>query len=125
MKRKKQVPGQLKMLMTADEITAQYGPTESDRGWRNKTGYETDEQVWSRKRQEADVNGLTESIARRGVVNPVMLGSEIGRSGKPGLTHGNHRVAGAMGSRQFIPVLHFAGGRDQMLADLKRMGRQP
>lgn len=57
-------------------------------------GYETDDEGWDRKADEARMSGLTDRIASEGVRNPVLL------SDKPDETtshvmNGHHRIAAA------------------------------
>src|ERR1700741_2248844 len=100
---------QLKMFMTSEEIVNEYQPAEGDRGWRNKSGPESDSEVWNRKRKEATANGLTESIQKHGVVYPVNIGTNVGNSGKRQVTGGHHRIAGALGTGKYLPVTHHEG----------------
>lgn len=69
---------------------------------------ETDEQVYDRKRGEADRTGLTKSIKQRGVEMPVMLSTETtGIYGKPNIAGGHHRVAvmANLNPDQLMPVM--------------------
>lgn len=117
-------PNQLKMFMSAHEIKGEYQPLDGDR-----SGYETDDEVWERKLDEAtnnrthwdDDEGVltrypatqTEHIRQHGVTQPVHLGSgnSWGDSNKRQVAGGHHRIAvmGHLNPDQLMPVLHHTG----------------
>lgn len=120
--------GQLPMFMTAGEIKKHYQPsfgdreeTEDENGWRAEHPTE----VLDRKAREsreygsAELDGdyhstLAESIARRGVENPISLqfrATAIKENiGRPQVLGGHHRVAIAAENHpnDLLPVEHFA-----------------
>ena len=110
---------QLRMLMTAKEIRDEYQPWTGDRKFKNKSGLESDEAFWQRKRDEADMNGLTSSVRQRGVVMPIQVGTELS-SGKRMITGGHHRVAAAP-DEAFIPVVHHSGGIEVAQQEARRI----
>ena len=110
---------QLKMFMTAREITSQYQPADGDRltKWHGQHEYrpETDDEMWSRKGVEATNDrvivghpSLTAALVADGVKAPIPLGREIGRSGKPQVAGGQHRIAAMMDNKpdELMPVVH-------------------
>lgn len=100
-------PGQLKMFMTPEEIKGSYSPIDTDRGFRMKSGYDSDDTVWANK--VADVKGtdFERSVQSHGVEHPVPLTTKPSRvTGKPMLAGGHHRVAVAKPG-QLIPVEHY------------------
>ena len=114
-------PNQLRMFMTADEITRMYQPLEGDRqGTYNEVPLsqggkamekwqpETDEQVWERKAEEAGEEYLYGDIEEHGVKRPVHLGTQMGKSGKPQVVGGHHRIAvmKEVAPDELMPVLH-------------------
>ena len=122
---KRQIPGQLKMLMTPREIVGQYSTHIGDR--KGKWGYGTDEETMEKKRRQNAESGLTEDVRLNGVQFPVGLGTDIDTdavrrtglvdrqrnttpttTGKPMLTGGHHRLVAALDTRpdDLIPVLH-------------------
>jgi hypothetical protein len=97
--------GTAPMFATAREIQANFKPWEADREARwepasrivnpNGGSYrsETDRELWNRKADEADQNGLTDRIAAAGGVNrPVPIYTHR-REGNFQLIGGHHRVA--------------------------------
>lgn len=85
-------PNQLKMFMTAHEITAQYQGNDSDRG-KTARGEENDADLLTRKYREAQDSPLASSVRQSGVQFPVELTTEGGRYGKPQVADGHHRLA--------------------------------
>jgi hypothetical protein len=77
---------------------------------RTKAPPETDEQLYSRKRTEAEETGLATSIAQHGVQVPIALGQTESPSGRPSLAGGHHRVAvmAHLSPDQLLPVTHVA-----------------
>jgi hypothetical protein len=107
--------GQLPMFMTARDIVATHQPSDWDRDKTYPKGQpsrlETDSEVLSRKLSESkggDWAGFHESIAAEGVKTPVHLSMQFGRSGKPQIGEGHHRVASTMDINpdRYIPVMH-------------------
>lgn len=96
MPRKKENPNQLKMFMTAREIVGEYKPWEGD-----YINDESAEDLWERKANESETNGLLESIREHGVQIPVSLD----HAGKQ-VVGGHHRIAAQhrLNPDQFIPV---------------------
>jgi len=108
-------PNQLKMFMSADEITAHYQPLDADRN-RSGAGLESTPELYARKNREFQQSGMTPSIARHGVIDPVHLGTAHGREGKPQIMGGHHRIASSMdlNPHRLMPVLHHQGGIEEM-----------
>jgi hypothetical protein len=81
--------------------------------------------TWQRKAQEANESGLTESIHQHGVVYPVTLGDVPGLEGKPQITGGHHRIAGAeqAGGEQYLQVIHHRGLVEGAVTSLQQMGK--
>ena len=108
MARRKENPNQLKLFMTPKEIMSEYKPNEADaeRRWDYKDAgedgrLETDEELWSRKADEASWSGLMDDIRERGVHIPVSLDFANKR-----VRGGHHRIAAMnhINPHQFIPV---------------------
>jgi hypothetical protein len=114
---------QLPMFMSARDIKANYDPLPGDRevvgdGWTGARD-ETNDEVWERKAEEAENDGLYDDIVNRGAVtHPVHL-SAMDAGGKANsrarLGHdneqvlgGHHRIAvmGEEAPDDLIPVLH-------------------
>lgn len=96
MPRKKENPNQLKMFMTAREIISEYKPLEGD--YINE---ETADELWERKANESETNGLLESIRKHGVQIPVSLDHADKE-----VLGGHHRIAAQyrLNPDQFMPV---------------------
>ena len=116
-------PDQLRMFMSADEITAHYQPLEGDRQRVSKENRrESTGEVYARKAREFGPYGEA-SIAQHGVIDPVHLGTKYGTEGKPQIVGGHHRIAVSMNvnPHRLIPVVHHEGDLDDissaMLAD--------
>lgn len=96
MARKKENPKQLKMFMTPREIMKEYSPIGGD-----FIGNETADQLWERKADEAEANGLLDSVRELGVQVPVSLDHRHKE-----VMGGHHRIAAQhrLNPDQFIPV---------------------
>ena len=72
-------------------------------------GVESDEELWSRKAEEAGDYGLTDSILEEGVKKPVSLGFSTGSTGKREVVGGHHRLAVMREESpdEYIPVVHY------------------
>lgn len=84
--------GQLPLFVTGDEMVAAARPHAGDK----VSPDETDQELWDRKKAEADASGITESIDKKGVVRPVRV------TGGGTVKNGHHRIAGA-GEHWFAP----------------------
>ena len=82
--------GQLPLFVTGRELRGAATPHPGDR--LNETDgldrTESTQELWARKKSEADTSGMTESIAKKGIVRPVRI------TGGGIIKNGNHRVAG-------------------------------
>ena len=97
---------QLRLFMTPKEIMSQYQPHEGDREELEYEGrMETNDEMWSRKLDEAHYAGLVEDIQHHGVEIPVSL-DPVNRR----IRGGHHRIAAAnhLNPDQFIPVAYNA-----------------
>ena len=120
---RKQIPGQLQMLMTPREILGQYSTHIGDR--RGVEGYDSNLKTWNKKHVENKASGLTENVKLNGVQFPVGLGtmtdtaaarragglaSRAPLTGLPMITGGHHRIEAAFDTApdQPIPVIHHA-----------------
>jgi len=94
---------QLPMFMTAKELKNEVTPDD----WR--AGGPSLDSLWRRKAREAEKSGLTESIRKDGVQEPV----EVVHRGETHryLVDGHHRVAAAskVGPKTLLPVRHSEG----------------
>lgn len=100
-------PQQLKMFMTRDEIQRSYSPIDTDRGFRMKSGYDSDDTVWASKVADVQGTDFEHSVQTHGVEHPVPLTTKASRvTGKPMLAGGHHRVAVSKPD-QLIPVEHY------------------
>lgn len=115
MARKKENPNQLKMFMTAREIMDEYEPIGGD-----YIGGETTEELWERKADEAEANGLLDSIKKFGVQVPVSLDHE----GKE-VMGGHHRIAAQhrLNPDQFIPINYETNPRTANFYDMDVQSR--
>jgi hypothetical protein len=127
------------MFMSAREIRSQYQALDGDRleSWnldepKSTTGYENDDELFSRKYMEAegdddhspgDRRTLRDAIVQDGVKNPISLqvppekkpsrfelpNPGTGSHGKPQILGGHHRVAVMDQDRpnDLMPVMHF------------------
>lgn len=98
------------MFMTPREIKTHYQTLIGDRipyrGANGKVLVETNDEVWERKKEEADDEGLTASIAKHGVLSPVQL--QLYDQWSPRRAQvlgGHHRIASAP-EDSLIPVIH-------------------
>lgn len=106
---------QLPMFMSAREIQADWAPGETS----PITG-QVDDTLWTAKADEARQSGLTESIRREGVRDPVTLDfndphpSGRGSSG-PAVYGGHHRIAASaeIDPDRLMPVLHHSNTEAQ------------
>ena len=109
-------PEQLKMFMSAREITDRFQPSDWDRDKIRDPEHgmrpETDEEVMYRKLTESksyDFGNIHPSIAAEGVHTPVHLSHQFGEAqrrgagppsqGRPQIGEGHHRVAASMDTR--------------------------
>jgi hypothetical protein len=100
-------PQQLKMFMTPEEIKGSYSPIDNDRGFRMKSGYDSDETVWANKRADIAGTPFEASVQSHGVEHPVPLTGKPSRvTGKPMIAGGHHRIEAAKPG-SLIPVEHF------------------
>lgn len=123
---------QLPMFMSAREIRDQYQALDGDRHHAvpdfgsgiplDKGTPETDDELFDRKAEEADSRRapdgdyLYDSIAKHGVLSPVLLrapGGGTGSLGKPEILGGHHRVAVMHDIRpdELMPVEHYESGK--------------
>lgn len=100
-RKKKENPKQLKLFMTPREIMETHSPLLGD----YLAGESTDE-LWERKADEAENNGLLDSIREKGVQVPVSL-----TPGMNMIVGGHHRIAAQhrLNPDQFIPVNYEEG----------------
>jgi hypothetical protein len=102
MARKKQEnPNQLKLFMTAREIVKDFEPIDGD-----YLPDESTDELWERKADEAEQNGLMDSIKETGVQIPVSLHPR-----DQYVVGGHHRIAAQhrLNPDQFIPVNYEIG----------------
>lgn len=105
---------QLPMFMTPREIKTHFSPLSGDRehiGMPSRL--ETDEEVWERKGRESRMSGLTGTLHREGVRDPVQLQVGSGRQ----VLGGHHRIAAAKQDSP-IPVI-FHPDADTAMTDLQ------
>jgi hypothetical protein len=113
-------PNQLKMFMTAHEITAQYQVGEGDReGYERAYGRPYDDAAVLRaKYSETTAAGgeYAAHVRQHGVMTPVEILHQPGSRGRSQVWNGNHRVAvEAFENRhRLMPVVHHANVRDGM-----------
>lgn len=93
---KKENPNQPKLFMTAQEIVENYSPIPGD-----FIGNETPSELWERKANEAEDNGLLDSIKEQGVQVPVSLSFR-----NKVVVGGHHRIAAQhiLNPNQFIAI---------------------
>ena len=119
------------MFMTAREIKRRYQPHDPD---RDLMGHETDTKLWNRKAREADQPAHSESleptlgqgIRERGVEQPIALGTQFGKSNKPQVIGGHHRIGlmGKIAPDTLLPVIHHESFGAAMRSDqAARAGR--
>ena len=87
-------------FLPAREILSGYAPKRED--YRFKDGKpESEKNLWARKTQEAHERGLTDSIRKDGIKEPVELSTQSmgsgphGEENRPSFLEGHHRVAAA------------------------------
>lgn len=112
---------QLPMYMTPQEIHTHYQPTDGDRiAVMKQTTHdnvypvkETHREMMQRKLSEAHAGGITASIKKHGVVDPIQLQAstqdwQVGSQGKYQIMDGNHRLAAAnaINPQGLVPVEH-------------------
>lgn len=104
-------PEQLKMFMSAREITRSRRPDDVTYMGRQ----ETPTQVWDRKRGEAEESGLARDIVQKGVETPIELM-------KSSVINGQHRVAVMMAHEpdQLNPVIHHQRRKDSFSGAVDR-----
>lgn len=112
---------QLPMYMTPKEILTHFQPTDGDRiNVTRQTTHdnvfqrkETHGEMMNRKLDEANRGGITKSIKKHGVVDPIQLQASekqwnVGELGKYQIMDGNHRLAAAhsLNPDGLVPVEH-------------------
>jgi hypothetical protein len=100
-RKRKENPNQLKLFMTPREIMGSHSPLLGD-----YIGGESTEELWERKADEAESNGLMDSIREQGVQVPVSLSPGMNM-----IVGGHHRIAAQhrLNPDQFIPVNYEEG----------------
>jgi hypothetical protein len=111
-RKRRENPKQLRLFMNAEEVMSQYRPNwgdfeevpdEKSTSDLYEERLETPEEVWSRKAEKADEQGLTESLRHHGMVVPVSLDDS-----RRQVRGGHHRVAAMskINKHQFFPVMY-------------------
>lgn len=103
------------MFMSAQEIRQDYQGLDADREdvmGAYSDRFETDTEMFSRKYDEAEYEGLVDDLSDEGVKNPVSLQADRQRTGyldKPEILGGHHRVAvmERLRPNELMPVEHF------------------
>lgn len=117
---------QLRMFMTPHEILKEYKPNPADLHYldddpyastdenADRDRYETEDELWDRKAEEADESGLTDSIMAHGVKMPISL-DPASRT----IRGGHHRliIANHLSPHQFIPVMHVGSVKEAKKAE--------
>ncbi len=125
---------QLPMFMTPQEIHTHYQPTDGDRLRYSLGGEalrETHGEMMERKLDEAHHEGLTSSIKKHGVVDPIQLQAstqdwQVGSQGKYQIMDGNHRLAAAnaINPQGLVPVEHHDIAAEAHAVGLGRRARR-